>query len=115
MHSCDGYVLSAVLFPAGFQLHKERPAFKTRRALLVGPEGTLFGGLLRLAATLGRCSLQCTRFARLHIVATAAHFLEDPGLHDLLLERLERPIDLVTFVKLYFNHQLLPEKGRNGW
>ena len=81
---------------------------------MVCTEGVLLGGLLRLAATLGRCRLQCTRFARLHIVATAAHFLEDTRLHNLLFERFERPIDLVTFVKLYFDHLLLPEKGRNG-
>ena len=71
----------------------------------------LLGGLLRLAATLGRCRLQCTRFTRLHVVTATTHFLQNTRLHDLLLERLESPIDFVSLVKLYFNHLLLPEKG----
>src|SRR5688572_22695741 len=68
--------------------------------------GSAAGGAARRrsGAPLRRLALELPRLARLHVVPAAAELPKEPVLHDLALERLERPLDPVAFRERDLDH-----------
>src|SRR5688500_18778863 len=63
-----------------------------------------------LPATGGGC-LELARLARLHVMPASTEILQDPGLQQILLEHLERPVEAVVLIQLDFDHWDSSERG----
>src|SRR5208283_3169474 len=89
--------------------HRRRPSFldgariRTSTILKLERSDHRFSWLssltLRFSTPPSCGGLELPSLARLHVVPSASQFTQDSGLHDLLLECLESPVDLVAFVK----------------
>src|ERR1043166_10042669 len=62
----------------------------------------------------GRLGLELTSLTRLDVMPTAAKLPEDPGLLNLLLERLERPLDAIGVAELNLYHASSDDRIKRG-
>src|SRR5436190_23951551 len=63
---------------------------------------------LRTQSPLGRCTLELTSFAGLHVVTSASQILKHTRALHLLFEHAERRFDAIAFVEVNFNHGSYP-------
>src|SRR5687768_16517313 len=65
-------------------------------------------------ATTRRGGLELLRLTRLHVVPLLAKILQDPRLENLLLERLERPVQAVGLAQCDFDHLTSEAESRRA-